>query len=459
MAVGGKRKVKSTLYYELLGIDTDATPELIKKAYRKKALQLHPDKRGNTKEAQDEFTRMKQAYDVLSDPQKKEGGRGRDQAHGELQQHEPGGDVGDAFPVLWRVRHEGEGGAHLGRHAALQLLPHHPDLLVPARGRVRVVGLGRCVHPHVGARRLLLLLPRLRVADVGRVGGPGRPPAQEDGAFQVLPVSQAAAAARTPSLHRHEAQQGRGLERARGVHPVLCVRSAVVHRGARGRCRWLPRAHERERGRGRVDHRGDQEAAPALGRRDRRAAAARRVAACAGCAARAQDRRQARRRELVARFPARVALPQLRYVAPDKPVPPRAREGPRRPASRADAADPRRVHARVGAGRERRGQREQVLAVHRRLHDHVHRGLRVAVLHPDVAARERLVRRSTCCCRIPSSYVSPAGEPTLCMICCAIACMEPDKEEEHEPEMCSPTSDEGTDIATEHVEVEVKGVE
>ncbi|KAF1329390.1 Dnaj like subfamily a member 2, partial [Globisporangium splendens] len=68
----GKKKVKSMVYYDLLGIDTDATPEQIKKAYRKKALQLHPDKRGNTKEAQDEFTRMKQAYDVLSDPQKKE---------------------------------------------------------------------------------------------------------------------------------------------------------------------------------------------------------------------------------------------------------------------------------------------------------------------------------------------------------------------------------------------------
>lgn len=49
-----KKKVKSMLYYDLLGIDTDATPEQIKKAYRKKALQLHPDKRGNTKEAQDE---------------------------------------------------------------------------------------------------------------------------------------------------------------------------------------------------------------------------------------------------------------------------------------------------------------------------------------------------------------------------------------------------------------------
>lgn len=50
----GKKKVKSMLYYDLLAIDTDATPEQIKKAYRKKALQLHPDKRGNTKEAQDD---------------------------------------------------------------------------------------------------------------------------------------------------------------------------------------------------------------------------------------------------------------------------------------------------------------------------------------------------------------------------------------------------------------------
>lgn len=67
-----QKKVVSTAYYELLGIEPDATPEQIKKAYRKKALQLHPDKRGNTPEAQEEFTRMKQAYDVLADPQKRE---------------------------------------------------------------------------------------------------------------------------------------------------------------------------------------------------------------------------------------------------------------------------------------------------------------------------------------------------------------------------------------------------
>ncbi|TDH72102.1 hypothetical protein CCR75_001252 [Bremia lactucae] len=68
----GKKKVSSMVYYDLMGVSADATPEQIKKAYRKKALQLHPDKRGNTPESQEEFTRMKQAYDVLSDPQKRE---------------------------------------------------------------------------------------------------------------------------------------------------------------------------------------------------------------------------------------------------------------------------------------------------------------------------------------------------------------------------------------------------
>lgn len=52
-----KKKVASTAYYDLMGIEPDATPEQIRKAYRKKALQLHPDKRGNTPEAQEEVRR------------------------------------------------------------------------------------------------------------------------------------------------------------------------------------------------------------------------------------------------------------------------------------------------------------------------------------------------------------------------------------------------------------------
>jgi curved DNA-binding protein CbpA len=50
----GKKKVASMVYYDLMGIESDATPEQIKKAYRRKALQLHPDKRGNTPESQEE---------------------------------------------------------------------------------------------------------------------------------------------------------------------------------------------------------------------------------------------------------------------------------------------------------------------------------------------------------------------------------------------------------------------
>nr|CCA14392.1 conserved hypothetical protein [Albugo laibachii Nc14] len=67
-----KKPIYSTVFYDLLEVKPDVTPELLKKAYRKRALQLHPDKRGNSPEIQDDFTRMKYAYDVLSDPKKRE---------------------------------------------------------------------------------------------------------------------------------------------------------------------------------------------------------------------------------------------------------------------------------------------------------------------------------------------------------------------------------------------------
>ncbi|RHY29665.1 hypothetical protein DYB32_004975 [Aphanomyces invadans] len=55
-----------------MGVEPTVTPEELKKAYRRRALQLHPDKRGNSPEAQEEFTTMKHAYDVLSDPRQRE---------------------------------------------------------------------------------------------------------------------------------------------------------------------------------------------------------------------------------------------------------------------------------------------------------------------------------------------------------------------------------------------------
>lgn len=61
-----------TCYYELLGVDTAALEADLKKAYRKKALQLHPDKNpGNVEEATAQFNLVRAAYEVLSDPQER----------------------------------------------------------------------------------------------------------------------------------------------------------------------------------------------------------------------------------------------------------------------------------------------------------------------------------------------------------------------------------------------------
>ncbi|PJE57403.1 MAG: molecular chaperone DnaJ, partial [Candidatus Portnoybacteria bacterium CG10_big_fil_rev_8_21_14_0_10_38_18] len=57
-------------YYDVLGVSKNASQEELKKAYRKQALQWHPD-RNKSPEAEKRFKEINEAYEVLSDGEKK----------------------------------------------------------------------------------------------------------------------------------------------------------------------------------------------------------------------------------------------------------------------------------------------------------------------------------------------------------------------------------------------------
>ena len=58
-------------YYEVLGVSKGASEDEIKKAYRQSAKKYHPDLHPGDKECEEKFKEVNEAYEVLSDPQKK----------------------------------------------------------------------------------------------------------------------------------------------------------------------------------------------------------------------------------------------------------------------------------------------------------------------------------------------------------------------------------------------------
>ena len=58
-------------YYEILGVPKDATTDQIKKAYRKVAMQFHPDRNPGDKTAEDKFKEAAEAYEILGNVDKR----------------------------------------------------------------------------------------------------------------------------------------------------------------------------------------------------------------------------------------------------------------------------------------------------------------------------------------------------------------------------------------------------
>jgi curved DNA-binding protein len=101
-------------YYKILGVERNATEQEIKKAYRKLALKYHPDRNPGKKEAEEKFKEINEAYQVLSDPQK----RSRyDQLGDQYSRYQQSGGAPGGFPwEEWVNQGQRQQGAPGGVH-------------------------------------------------------------------------------------------------------------------------------------------------------------------------------------------------------------------------------------------------------------------------------------------------------------------------------------------------------
>jgi len=113
-----------TDFYDILGVERSADPAAIKAAYRKLAMQYHPDRNQGCKENEAKFKAVSAAYECLKDPQKRaaydrfghaafNGGMG-----GPGGMHADFGDLGDIFETIFGSAFGGGGGRAKPRRGA-----------------------------------------------------------------------------------------------------------------------------------------------------------------------------------------------------------------------------------------------------------------------------------------------------------------------------------------------------
>ncbi len=139
-------------YYEVLGVERDADATAVKKAYRKKALEYHPDRNPGDPEAEERFKEASEAYQVLSDPQKRavydryghEGLTGRG--------YQGFDDVGDIFNIFGDLFgsffgggvRRGTGRVHRGDDLRAEVILTYSEALGGATKQIRIERMELC---------------------------------------------------------------------------------------------------------------------------------------------------------------------------------------------------------------------------------------------------------------------------------------------------------------------------
>lgn len=108
-------------YYDVLSVPRNSDADALKKAFRRLAMKYHPDRNPNDKKAEENFKEVKEAYEVLSDPQKRQiydqyGHAGMQQGAGGFSSGGGAGGLGDIFEdIFGDMFGVGRGGARGGR--------------------------------------------------------------------------------------------------------------------------------------------------------------------------------------------------------------------------------------------------------------------------------------------------------------------------------------------------------
>ncbi len=149
-------------YYEILGVARDADADAVKKAYRRLAIQYHPDKNSGSKDAEEKFKEATEAYEVLRDPQKR--GAYDRYGHAGVRGGAGGGggftgfDFSDALNVFMRdfggfgfeelfgaaAGRRGRGGARKGADVSVRLVVTLAEVAAGTKKTIRIALDGAC---------------------------------------------------------------------------------------------------------------------------------------------------------------------------------------------------------------------------------------------------------------------------------------------------------------------------